>query len=273
MDSQGCVLFDLADLFISPLLRRQFASCVGLLMGPVNSQQATLTSCHQHHLSHRLHVISRSASCVCFCVCVCFSVCACVCVFLCVCWGGGGGEGIGCMSFQGLPVVCVCVFVCVCVCMHAWSGLGGWAGGLTSVAWPSGPARGPPPWWGPALPLCPAPASGWPSALQGKNNCIIWPSTLQGKTQPHHLAIRTARENTTASFGHPHCKGKHIIWLSTLQGKTQPHHLAIWTGSEDTPAPIWLSALEVNTQLHQAGHPHWKQKHTNISYTPSDWST
>ena len=151
--------------------------------------------------------------------------------------------------------VCVCVRACVrvCVCMHAWSG-------LTSVAWPSGPARGPPPWWGPALPLCPAPASGWPSALQGKK-------------QLHHLAIRTARNNTTASFGHPHCKEKHnsIIWPSALHGKTQLHHLAICTTRENTTPSfgdqhckgkhnpiIWPSELEVKTHLYQSGYLLWK---------------
>ena len=154
--------------------------------------------------------------------------------------------------------VCVCVHVCVrmCACVE-WDG---WVWELTSVAWPSGPAHGLPPWWGPALPLCPAPASGWPSALQRK-------------TQPHHLAIHTAIKNTTASIGYLHCKEKYnrIIWLSTLQGKTQPHHLAICTARENTTASfgyphckgkhnhiIWPSELEVKTHLHQFGYLLWK---------------
>ena len=72
----------------------------------------------------------------------------------------------------------------------------------------------------------------------GKHNRIIWTSALQGKTQPHHLDIRTARENTTTSFGYPHCKGKHIHIIWLSHCKGKHNHI------------IWLSALQRKTQPH-----------------------
>ena len=52
---------------------------------------------------------------------------------------------------------------------------------LTSASWPSVLVRGPPPWWGPAPPPCPAPSSGWRFSLEEGGGPVSYSITCGGR--------------------------------------------------------------------------------------------